>query len=458
MDWANERWVRLYTRDTTTWKMLDWRARTVLMHMLRKVDRAGVLEVGDTGTMGLAAVLELPLEVVEPGVERLLHPRLRVVVETPTAYVLPKYLDAQEAVQTTNHRSAEYRARKRDYALAAAKPAIAELVRLPAPEQSSDGVTPRDGAVTKRDAGVTRGHATSPVLDLEAFEQADLPAETDPPISPIVTKRDADITTRDETITRHHATSQLVTPILSDPKDLSPSARAIPSSTEQAPELAQQPTTPDATAMSPPAPVREDLARTQPTATPATRSPDPKLDAIVQPAAAPAFDPGAPLASGRLAEATYRQISDARIAIAVELGLPAPIPFPESTPSTQTRGLVELRARIREEGAQAAMVCDRVVENLIAQAREERHIDWLSESVFGDKAWPRAKDWRSKKRAGPQAAPPRPRDRDPPAVTVPDAVRAEIAASMDDTRALLKRLTSNDDDTSHQPRRRKAAT
>ncbi len=226
MDWANERWVRLYTRDTTTWKMLDWRARTVLMHLLRKVDRAGVLEVGDTGTMGLAAVLELPLEIVEPGIELLLHPRLRVAVETPTAYVLPKYLDAQEAVQTTNHRSAEYRARKRDFALAAAKPAIAELVRLP------DGVTPRDGAVTKRDASITRGHATSPMLDVGASGRGNPPIEIDPPDSETVTKRDADTTPRDASITRHHATSQHVTPILSDPKDLSPPARTIPPSAE----------------------------------------------------------------------------------------------------------------------------------------------------------------------------------------------------------------------------------
>lgn len=414
MDWANERWVRLYTRDTTTWKMLDWRARTVLMHLLRKVDRAGVLDVGDTGTMGLAAVLELPLEIVEPGVERLLHPRLRVVVETPTAYVLPNYLEAQEAVQTTNHRSAEYRARKRAYALAAAKPAIAELVRLPAParigddvaprdgaitkrDASDDGVTPRDGSVTFRDASITCGRSTSQTLDPGDSERADVHVATDLPICSIVTKRDADITPRGETITRHHATSPHVTPILSDPKDLSPSARAIPVT----PEQADEPAPPAVAAVPPPAPVREDIAGTQ--------------------LAMPAFDPNDGFARGRLAEATWHRISDAAIAIAAELGLPAPLPFPAITPSSNRRGFAELRDRIREEGELAPEVCDRVVENVVRQARAKRSVEWLAEKVFGDKPWVNARNGidpsaRSapSQRAGPQGSAERAPSNEPP--------------------------------------------
>ena len=43
MDWANERYVRLYTRDTVTWKMWPWEARAIFPLLMRKVDRAGVL-------------------------------------------------------------------------------------------------------------------------------------------------------------------------------------------------------------------------------------------------------------------------------------------------------------------------------------------------------------------------------------------------------------------------------
>ena len=45
LDYANERFVLLYTRDTATWKLLDWEARAVLMFLLRKVDRSGVIDV-----------------------------------------------------------------------------------------------------------------------------------------------------------------------------------------------------------------------------------------------------------------------------------------------------------------------------------------------------------------------------------------------------------------------------
>lgn len=96
LDWSNERYVRLYTRDTATWKLVDWRARTVLLHLLRKVDRAGVLDVGDDGELGLAAVLELPLEeVVEPGIAQLVK---RGTVEVAAGgYVIQNFTKAQTA-------------------------------------------------------------------------------------------------------------------------------------------------------------------------------------------------------------------------------------------------------------------------------------------------------------------------------------------------------------------------
>jgi uncharacterized phage protein (TIGR02220 family) len=142
MDWANERYVRVYTRDTTTWKLLDWRAKALLPLLLRKLNRAGVLEVGEDGELGLAAQVELPIEVVEPGIAQLLA--RGVVAKTATAYVVPKYLDAQEAVQTTAHRSKEYRSRLRDAAL-----------------ETGNTVTKRDAPVTKRDDTVTSRHVAS---------------------------------------------------------------------------------------------------------------------------------------------------------------------------------------------------------------------------------------------------------------------------------------------------------
>lgn len=133
---------------------------------------------------------------------------------------------------------------------------------------------------------------------------------------------------------------------------------------------------------------------------PAVPDPGPRLEIP--------YNPDDPRARGRLAEATYRIVSDARVELAAELKLPAPLPFPPITPGSTTRGFSELAARIREEGALAPAACDRVVANLIAQARTKRSIDWLAERAFGDKAWNNARDGVDPSvRAGPQECPAR---------------------------------------------------
>lgn len=133
MDWANERYVKLYTRDTTTWKVLSWQARFTLMSMMRKVDRAGIIEVGDEGIDGLIAVLEVPRDIVEPALEQLL--RRKTVERTETAYVLPNFLEAQEAIQTDAARARASRERRRD---------------------TARGVTNRDDSVTNCDDSRSR--------------------------------------------------------------------------------------------------------------------------------------------------------------------------------------------------------------------------------------------------------------------------------------------------------------
>lgn len=180
MDWSNERYVRVYTRDTADWSCLSWQARALWLMIVRKLDRSGVLST-NKGARGVAALVVMPLDVVEPALAELLDDGCLVASES--GYTAPNYLAAQEAKQSDRQRAKESRGRRRDVEL---------------------GVTPCDAddhAVTERDASVTAGHAPSRA----------------------VTKRDDDITNRDANVTRGHTESHAVTSCHSEPSLAVPS-------------------------------------------------------------------------------------------------------------------------------------------------------------------------------------------------------------------------------------------
>lgn len=110
MDWSNERYVRVYTRDTETWKLLTWEARALFVLLLRKVDRAGVLET-KRGARGVAALVEMPPDLVEPALALLLEEGCVAVHEV--GYCVPNYLEAQEAKASDAQRQRMSRERRR---------------------------------------------------------------------------------------------------------------------------------------------------------------------------------------------------------------------------------------------------------------------------------------------------------------------------------------------------------
>lgn len=107
MDWANERYVRLFVRDTTTWKLLPWQSRALLPLIMRKLDRSGVLDLGEDGEDGLAAVVEVPLEFLKAGLPDLL--KRKVCRMGGGKFVMPNFLAAQEAKQSDAQRKRESR-------------------------------------------------------------------------------------------------------------------------------------------------------------------------------------------------------------------------------------------------------------------------------------------------------------------------------------------------------------
>lgn len=100
MRFEDERYVRLYTRDTTTWLMLPWQSRAVAPLILRKVDRAGILDLGDDGIEGLAVHIGIPFDVVEPGVEGLVEHGTVEVRNGILAW--PRFVEAHESSARPN--------------------------------------------------------------------------------------------------------------------------------------------------------------------------------------------------------------------------------------------------------------------------------------------------------------------------------------------------------------------
>ena len=113
LDWSNERYVRLYTRDTAEQLCWPWQARAIWPLLLRKADRSGMLPVSSRlGVRGIAALISIPVEVVEPGMEALLEDGCVRAAEGG-GYVIPNYLDAQEAPASDAKRQRDLRERRR---------------------------------------------------------------------------------------------------------------------------------------------------------------------------------------------------------------------------------------------------------------------------------------------------------------------------------------------------------
>lgn len=229
MDWANEEYVKVYRRETDDDLVLTWQARALWAAMMVKFDRAGLLETR-RGIRGLAALVRIPLDVVQAVLPELLDDGR--VLEVPLGYFSPNFLAAQEASKSDKLRQRDSRARR-----AALAKNSALLLR---------------GDVTNRDRTsreLAAGDEPDPGLALPLGNEID-PSDLN------VTNRDEPITDRDQgsrqavtirdqtsrAVTASHAASHAVTLSSADPdpdpdpdpEDLPP-ARTIPSTTYSAP-------------------------------------------------------------------------------------------------------------------------------------------------------------------------------------------------------------------------------
>jgi hypothetical protein len=101
MDWSEERFIKVYTRDTTNWLSLSWQARGLFVLILRKLNRAGVLDLGRLGAKGVAVHVEGSAAAwpsIEPYLTELLDDGC-VAIEGATLRV-PNFVEAQAATQS----------------------------------------------------------------------------------------------------------------------------------------------------------------------------------------------------------------------------------------------------------------------------------------------------------------------------------------------------------------------
>ncbi len=174
MNWADERYVRVYTRDTADFMMLSIEAQWLWWSLLRKVDRAGILDLGRGGTKSVALVVgrvdrwktigPALTELTEDGCVSVTgsHPNQTLVIRN--------FRSAQEVAQSDRQRQAESRQRRLDLA-----------------KRGMLGADEKQESVTNRDENVTPSHAaTEPVTPSHSVLNQTVPSRTEPtkPISP----------------------------------------------------------------------------------------------------------------------------------------------------------------------------------------------------------------------------------------------------------------------------------
>jgi hypothetical protein len=150
LHWPDERYVRIYTRDTPEWLALSFEAQALYALIHRKADRAGRIVLGRQGAKGVAVILhrvEKWQSVLEPALNELITDGF--VTISDGILTIPDFVKAQEAVTSGRARQQKYReARKAE---AAAAENEASSVR--------DEASPGDETSAGSDAGVQHGTA-----------------------------------------------------------------------------------------------------------------------------------------------------------------------------------------------------------------------------------------------------------------------------------------------------------
>lgn len=146
MNYEDEKFIKVYTRDTAAWLALPWQCRGLMLEISRKIPQlTGELSLGRKGLATLAALLRAEWSEIEPYVRELIADGRIEYDEQQQLIRDPQHVERQTAIASTARRSQDYREREKS-----ARP-------------------PRKPRKTKGKVSVTQRHADDTPSDAESL-------------------------------------------------------------------------------------------------------------------------------------------------------------------------------------------------------------------------------------------------------------------------------------------------
>jgi hypothetical protein len=109
MNFEDEHYVRVYTRDTKSWLRWGWEGQAVFVAVMRKLDKAGVMDIDDP-VEDVALVTGMPVEIVSVGLPRILKSGTFEVRQGHL--ICPRYIEGQSTPKSDAQRMRELRERR----------------------------------------------------------------------------------------------------------------------------------------------------------------------------------------------------------------------------------------------------------------------------------------------------------------------------------------------------------
>lgn len=185
LNWSDEPYVKVYTRDTAEWRRLSMEARGLYLLLYRAVDRAGVIALGEMGADevgdAVAVLLHGDASKTSEWLADLVKRKFVVVVakQGELSLVVPDYVAAQNARTADRLRVQQSRERRRDEALSSGKAASPPPPPTPARRYTQTHVSHDVADVT---LDQTRRDRSEEIREISPIgeSEGDKPPRTDP--------------------------------------------------------------------------------------------------------------------------------------------------------------------------------------------------------------------------------------------------------------------------------------